>query len=179
MTSFSEWRGGDAERADADFAIPEVARGFQGERAGFVTRVLASCIDVALVALLMTGVWLSIEIVQLILTPGIEVQAPRAATLVVWGYLFTTLYWTVAWATSGRSFGAWFMGVRVVSRKGERLRWPIALARAAFSVGFPFGILWAIVSKRNRSVQDVVLRTIVIYDWSLRAPLIIGAKPPS
>ena len=72
--------------------------------------------------------------------------------------------------------GAWVMGVRVVSRKGERLSWPISLARAAFSVGFPFGILWALVSKRNRSVQDVVLRTIVIYDWSLRAPLVIGSK---
>ena len=176
MTTFSEWRRGDDERPDADFAIPEDARAFQGERAGFVTRVIACCIDVALVALLMMGVWLTIEIVQLILTPGVDVQAPRAATLVLWGYAFMTLYWTATWATNGRSLGAWVMGVRVVSRKGERLSWPIALARAAFSVGFPFGLLWAIVSRRNRSVQDVVLRTIVIYDWSLRAPLVIGGR---
>jgi uncharacterized RDD family membrane protein YckC len=100
------------------------------------------------------------------------------STLVLWGYLFTTFYWTVAWATSGRSLGARFMGVRVVNRKGERVRWPVALARAAFSVGFPIGLAWALISKRNRSVQDVVLRTIVIYDWSLRAPLVIGSKHP-
>jgi uncharacterized RDD family membrane protein YckC len=68
------------------------------------------------------------------------------------------------------------MGVRVVSRKGGRLGWLVALARAAFSVGFPIGLGWALVSKRNRSVQDVVLRTIVIYDWSLRPPLVIGAQ---
>jgi uncharacterized RDD family membrane protein YckC len=176
VTTFSEWRRGGGEHATPDYAVPENAREFQGERAGFATRLLASVIDVALVALLMMGLWLAIEILQLIFTPGVDVQPPRAATLVVWGYIFTTLYWTVAWATSGRSFGAWAMGVRVVNRKGERVRWPIALARAAFSVGFPVGLAWALVSKRNRSVQDVVLRTIVIYDWSLRAPLIIGSR---
>lgn len=176
MTTFSEWQRGEGSHTASDYAIPEDARDFQGERAGFATRFLASVIDIALVALLMMGIWLGIEILQLIFTPGVEVQAPRAATLVVWGYVFTTLYWTVAWATSGRSLGAWVMGVRVVSRRGERLRLPISLARAAFSVGFPIGLGWALVSKRNRSVQDVVLRTIVIYDWSLRAPLIIGPK---
>ena len=175
MTTFSEWKRGDGQDASADLAIPEDARDFQGERAGFATRFLASAIDVSLVALLMMGIWLSIELLQLIFTPGVEVNAPRAATLVLWGYAFTTLYWMVAWATTGRSLGAWAMGVRVVNRKGERLHWPIALARSAFSVGFPFGLLWALVSRRNRSVQDVVLRTIVIYDWSLRAPLIIGS----
>jgi uncharacterized RDD family membrane protein YckC len=98
---------------------------------------------------------------------------------VVWGYLFTTVYWTVAWSTSGRSIGAWVMGVRVVNRKGERVHLPIAFARAAFSVGFPIGLGWAIISRRNRSVQDVVLRTIVIYDWSVRAPLVIGSRSQS
>jgi uncharacterized RDD family membrane protein YckC len=179
MTTFSQWRRGGGEHTSPDYAVPEVAREFQGERAGFATRFLACIIDVSLVALLMMGIWLGIEILQLIFTPGVDVDPPRAATLVVWGYVFTTLYWTTAWATTGRSLGAWVMGVRVVNRKGDRVHVPVALARAAFSVGFPIGLGWAIVSKRNRSVQDVVLRTIVIYDWSLRAPLIIGSKRQS
>jgi uncharacterized RDD family membrane protein YckC len=111
----------------------------------------------------------------LLFSPGLDIQPPRLGTLIVWGYLITTLYWTVSWASSGRSFGAWVLGVRVVNPRGGRLRLPYALLRAAFCVAFPFGLLWAVVSKRNRSVQDVVLRTIVIYDWSPRAPLIIGA----
>ena len=179
MTTFSEWQRGDGRESAEDYPIPEDAREFQGERAGFATRFLACAIDVALVALLMMGIWLGIEILQLIFTPGVQVNPPRAATLVLWGYLFTTFYWTVAWATSGRSLGAWFMGVRVVNRKGERVHWPVALARAAFSVGFPIGLGWALISKRNRFVQDVVLRTIVIYDWSLRAPLVIGSRRPT
>jgi uncharacterized RDD family membrane protein YckC len=179
VTTFSEWRRGGGDEARPDYAIPEDAREFQGERAGFATRFIASVIDVSLVAILMMGIWLGIEILQLIFTPGVNVEPPRAATLVVWGYLFTTVYWTVAWSTSGRSIGAWVMGVRVVNRKGERVHLPIAFARAAFSVGFPIGLGWAIISRRNRSVQDVVLRTIVIYDWSVRAPLVIGSRSQS
>ncbi len=179
MTTFSAWRRHGGEAAAEDYAIPEDAREFQGERAGFATRFLASVIDVALVALLMMGIWLAIEILQLIFTPGVNVEPPRAGTLVLWGYIFTTLYWTVSWSTSGRSIGAWVMGVRVVNRKGERLHLPIAFARAALSVAFPIGLAWAIISRRNRSVQDVVLRTIVIYDWSVRAPLVIGARDQS
>lgn len=179
MTTFSAWQRGEGSHTAADYAIPENAREFQGERAGFATRFLASAIDVSLVAILMMGVWLTVEILQLIFTPGVNVEPPRAGTLVLWGYIFTTLYWTASWATSGRSIGAWVMGVRVVNRKGERVRWPIALARAAFCVGFPIGLGWAIISRRNRSVQDVVLRTIVIYDWSVRPPLVIGSDRQS
>ena len=179
MTTFSEWQRGEGSHTAADYSIPEDAREFQGERAGFATRLLASCIDIAVIAFVMFSIWLAIEMIQLIFTPGVEVDSPRAATLVVWGYVLMTLYWTGSWATTGRSIGARLMGVRVVNRKGDRLSWPVSLGRAVFSVGFPIGLGWAIVSRRNRSVQDVVLRTIVIYDWSVRSPLIIGPQRQS
>ena len=38
-------------------------------------------------------------------------------------------------------------------------------------VVFPIGLLWCVVSEENRSVQDLLLRTSVIYDWSVRVPL--------
>ena len=44
-----------------------------------------------------------------------------------------------------------------------------ALLRAAFCVAFPIGLFWCVVSRKNRSVQDVVLRTSVIHDWANRA----------
>lgn len=175
MTSFLEWRNGGGEDEARDLSIPEAAWRFQGERAGFATRVIACAIDVALVALIMALVWAGLWIIELILTPGVDAEPPRAATLVIWGYIFMSLYWAITWSTTGRSLGAWVMGVRVVNPKGERLNFLYALLRAGFCVGFPFGLLWALMSKRNRSVQDVVLRTIVIYDWALRPPLIIGS----
>jgi hypothetical protein len=32
----------------------------------------------------------------------------------------------------------------------------------------PIGLYWAVLSPTNRSIQDAVLRTSVIYDWSTR-----------
>jgi uncharacterized RDD family membrane protein YckC len=57
------------------------------------------------------------------------------------------------------------MGLRVVSRSGGDLSLGVALVRAAACVLFPVGLLWAAVSRGNRSLQDVVLRTRVVYDW--------------
>ncbi len=50
----------------------------------------------------------------------------------------------------------------------------MALGRGAFYALFPLGLLWAAVDGRNRSVQDLVLRTSVVYDWTHRVP---GAEP--
>ena len=37
--------------------------------------------------------------------------------------------------------------------------------RAALCVVFPIGLAWVVVSRQNRSLQDTVLRTSVVYDW--------------
>jgi uncharacterized RDD family membrane protein YckC len=39
------------------------------------------------------------------------------------------------------------------------------LARALLCVVFPVGLLWVVVSRRNRAVHDIALSTAVIYDW--------------
>ena len=180
MTTFSEWRRGEGHLTATDLALPEAARGFQGERAGFPSRLFACLIDLGIVIVVMLAVWLGIELIQLVFSPGFNVDPPSAATLVVWGYVFMTLYWAASWATSGRSFGAWFMGVRVVNRKGHRCSAPLSLLRASFSVIFPFGLIWALFSKRNRSLQDIALRTIVIYDWATKPPTMLsGPSTPS
>jgi hypothetical protein len=35
---------------------------------------------------------------------------------------------------------------------------------------FPIGVLWVAVNRENRSVQDIVLRTSVVYEWTSHAP---------
>jgi hypothetical protein len=30
---------------------------------------------------------------------------------------------------------------------------------------FAFGLGWAVIDRRRRSLQDIVLRTTVVYDW--------------
>jgi len=74
-------------------------------------------------------------------------------------------YLAVAWTTSGRTYGASVMGLRVIRSDGRRLRLAGALARALLCMVFPVGLLWCAVSARNLSLQDLLLRTSVIYDW--------------
>ena len=75
-----------------------------------------------------------------------------------------TLLFTVAWSSTGRSYGDRILGLRVIDRRGERLGFAGALVRAVLCVAFPPLLFWAIVNRR--SVQDLVLRTAVIYDWA-------------
>jgi hypothetical protein len=35
---------------------------------------------------------------------------------------------------------------------------------------FPILLFWVVLSRENRSVQDVLLRTSVVYDWSVHPP---------
>ena len=87
-----------------------------------------------------------------------------AWVVLVGGYLLGLYFW-ISWATTGRTFGNKLMGLRVVSFRGRLMRWSGALLRAIFCVIVPIGLFWAVISRQNRSVQDVVLRTSVIYDW--------------
>ena len=76
----------------------------------------------------------------------------------------------MGWALDGRTYGCHVLGLRVVSYRGSRMRPLGALLRAVFCVFFPIGLLWCAASRANRSVQDVVLRTSVVYDWEPGSP---------
>jgi uncharacterized RDD family membrane protein YckC len=79
-----------------------------------------------------------------------------------------TVYFTAAWSTTGRSYGDHLLGLRVVNHTGGRMRPAGAFVRAVFCVLVPIGLFWYLVSRTNRSVQDLALRTSVIYDWDVR-----------
>ena len=58
----------------------------------------------------------------------------------------------------------------MLDRDGGTVNWPIAVPRALLYLVFPVGLLWILVDRRNRSLQDLVLRTTVIYDWRQHLP---------
>jgi uncharacterized RDD family membrane protein YckC len=60
------------------------------------------------------------------------------------------------------------MGLRVVDRRGRKPAVLVALLRAGFCVLVPVGLLWCAVSRSRSSLQDIVLRTSVVYDWRPR-----------
>jgi|tagenome__1003787_1003787.scaffolds.fasta_scaffold20268602_2 uncharacterized RDD family membrane protein YckC len=155
--------------------IPQEARAFQGRRAGLVTRAAAACIDIALVVLALILAYLVFVVVVVFLVPprGLQVSVPPLWLELVVVTSAITLYLTLCWHRGGRTYGGLVMGLRVVNRRDRSLGLGMAFLRAAFTVVFPLGLAWVAVSRRNRSIQDVVLGTSVVYDWKVRP----GASP--
>jgi uncharacterized RDD family membrane protein YckC len=146
--------------------VPREARGYQGEVAGVVTRTVGAGIDAAVVALVLLVGWVGLNGLLFLLDPrGFQFSGASVLLTLTAGFVVLVVYLSVAWATTGRTWGSHVMGLRVVDRKGRRLRPGVALLRGAFCTLFPIGLFWCAVNPSRRSVQDVVLRTSVVYDW--------------
>lgn len=163
-------------RAPQPDPLPKAARPMQGMRAGFVTRALAVFIDIGVVAAVVGGTWATLLLLAKILVPLREFDVPRPISLIVVGYFVMWLYWTGAWASTGKSLGGFVMGIRVVNHAGNRMGAASAALRAAFCVVFQPGLLWVIVSRKNKSIQDLALRTNVINDWQIVAHQPVGLR---
>lgn len=138
----------------------------QGRRAGLVTRAFANVLDVLVVVLVLAGGYAVVAAGAFLIAPvSFRLPSPGFALMLLLGGAVTAVYFALSWAVTGRTYGDEVLGLRVVNFRGERMLWPGAVLRALFCVVFPIGLLWVLVSPRNRSVQDVVLRTSVIYDW--------------
>jgi uncharacterized RDD family membrane protein YckC len=149
--------------------IPAEARALQGRRAGLFSRIVANVIDVGIVIAGVAATYVAWAGVKL-LWEGARFTRPTPglAAAIVFAELLHVAYFAASWTTSGRTVGDRVMGLRVVGRARHRLRLGLALVRALLCVLFPFGLLWAGVSRERRAVQDVVLRTSVLYDWRPR-----------
>lgn len=142
----------------------------QGRRAGFVSRVLAAVIDLALLWLLGLAIVLLASLVRfVVLGPPFVVANLPPVTLTPASFALGVVYLTYFWGTTGRTPGQHVFGLRVLGRGGRRLGAIRAVLRAAFCLVFPLGLLWVVVSHRNASVQDLVVRTAVVYDWAHRS----------
>jgi uncharacterized RDD family membrane protein YckC len=147
-------------------AVPREARPYQGRRAGVVSRSVAAAVDVAVVVAALLAAYAGWSALLLLLDPrgfGFPDASPFLGFVA--GFLMSVGYLTVAWVTTGRTYGDHVMGLRVVNGRGGHLRLTVALVRAVAYAVFPIGLYWAAVSRDNRSLPDLVLRTSVIYDW--------------
>lgn len=147
--------------------VPHGARAYQGQRAGVATRLLAAAVDAVVVGLIIGLGYAALAGLYFLLDP-------RTFTFPGFGLLFSmgsalfvlVLYQGIAWHLTGRTYGNAVMGVRVINRSGGRLTLVNSFARSIATAVFPIGLLWVAVSRENHSVQDIVLRTSVIYDWA-------------
>ena len=137
--------------------------------AGIVTRFLAAIVDGVVIVVLIAfgyGGWIFFRLIlapRRFTWPSSNVWFSLTAFLVV-----AAIYLSFFWANSGRTVGDALLGIRVVSSGRRLLRWTVCILRAVFCVLFPIGLFWSIVDRKRRSVQDLLLRTTVVYDWKNR-----------
>jgi uncharacterized RDD family membrane protein YckC len=150
--------------------LPAEARAYQGQRAGLVTRLVAASIDGLLVGLFLLVGYAGFAGFLFLIDPR-NFSFPEMGLFLslTSAFVVLVLYLTISWWISGRTYGCLVMGLRVVGHRGENMRLIGALVRAVFCAFFPIGLLWAAVNRESRSVQDVVLRTSVLYDWQPKA----------
>lgn len=137
-----------------------------GHPAGIISRGLAAAVDLTAVFVLDILLYASLVAVRFIAAPeSFTAPDPGPVALAGSSVVIAVGYFTTGWAISGRTYGAALLGLRVVDRSGRAPGWGRAALRAICCLILPVGILWAAVSAERRSVQDLLLRTSVVYDW--------------
>lgn len=145
------------------------AKLLQGHRAGFVSRIVADAIDLGVVwALGLSGLLFAGVVRYLLTGPPFRTPAVPSWLAAAAGMVIAVCYLASGWAATGRTLGKQVAGLRVTDRSGGRLTLRRALVRAVLCLAFPAGLLWILVSRRNASVQDLLVGTVVVYDWSYR-----------
>jgi uncharacterized RDD family membrane protein YckC len=158
--------------------LPPAAYEVQGQRAGVVTRTIVMVVDAAVVAATIGVAYLALAAVRFMRRPvNFSWPSVTFGTVIVASIVVCVLYLTVAWSTTGRSAGKRLFGLRVVGGDGERLHLIRAFLRAVTCTLFPILLYWAAISSQNRSIQDLVLRTSVIYDWRSRGRVTRAPDP--
>jgi uncharacterized RDD family membrane protein YckC len=147
------------------------AADLQGHHGGFVSRLVADAVDLGVVWVMGVSAILIIGVLRYVLVgPPFQLPVLPGWMLSTAGGAIVVGYLAAGWAGTGRTVGKQLAGLRVLHRSGRRLSIRRALLRAVLYVVFPAGLLWVLVSRRNASVQDLVVGSVVIYDWQYRPP---------
>jgi len=146
-------------------AVPPVPALPRATYAGVVTRLIAAAVDSAAVVLLAVLLDLTAAGARFVWSPG-DFRWPKLTIVSAGSALLAVavVYLSVGWALTGRTYGARLMGLRVLSSRYELLGWVRSVLRAVVCVLWPVGLLWCGVSRTRRSVADLALRTVVVYD---------------
>ena len=134
--------------------------------AGIITRGLAAILDLLVVLVIMGVLYGGLVLVRLVYSPAafappsLNRRVLDAGHVRRRGRVRSRGCWTVSGSTA---WVAVAMGLRVVGRRSQRVSLLVGLLRAVGCVFFPIGLLWVVIDSRRRSLQDIVLRTRVVY----------------
>ena len=148
----------------------ERARGLQGQRAGFVSRIVGASIDIGILFVAYELALVGYGLVRSLLNEkAFEMPTPPLwfnGTMLI---VLIVVVLAIAWSGSGRTLGSSAVGLRVVTDRGEPLSFARAFGRAAVLVALPLVSMgWILISRKNAGLHDLAAHTTVIYDWRPR-----------
>ena len=101
---------------------------------------------------------------------ALGLDGPLTGVLAIIVVIGVLLLWS-AWSGSGRAPGMGLIGLRVVGRDGEQLSSGRAFWRAVLGVlTLGLGVVWVLVSKKNKSIYDILCGSAVVYEWRADLP---------
>lgn len=139
-----------------------------GEYAGFVTRLVAFVIDIAIVIAVVAVISATSGLVNQFLnlrSAGLWIL--RAITVAT-NLTFTVGYYIILWTLVGMTPGKRIMGLIIVTEDGGRVTIGQAIRRYMgyyLSSIFLLGYLWVLIDPRRQGFHDKLAGTVVIYDW--------------
>jgi uncharacterized RDD family membrane protein YckC len=144
--------------------------GRQGRYAGIVSRAVSTIIDAVVLSILSFGTLLVLQAVIAMIQgePFSDVNIDSSWGLLIVGFQ-AMAYFTIGWAVFGRSGGEALLGLRVVRRNGSDVGWGRAFLRFLvwpFAYSFcGLGFFWILIDNRRRTWPDLIVGTVVVYDW--------------
>jgi uncharacterized RDD family membrane protein YckC len=149
---------------------------FRGQYAGFVSRLIAFGIDIAIifaVLVLMTFLLNAVlTIFNLETIVGMD-MVQKLALSGVFSLLLSASYFIFFWSLTGRTPGKILMGLRIVTIDGQSLSLGRSVRRFLGYILSIFamwlGFLWILLDNRRQGWHDKIAGTLVIYTWDARA----------
>jgi len=150
----------------------ERAREAQGQRAGFLSQVIAAALDAAWIFVVDFAVLVLFGFVRFLLTDSsYKFPQPGPVLNVLLVFVIGVTLLSTAWSGSGRAPGMAVLGLRVVGRDARRLSSRRAFWRAVLGVAtLGLGVLWVLVSRQNKSLYDLACGSAVVYEWRANLP---------
>jgi uncharacterized RDD family membrane protein YckC len=148
----------------------------RGQYAGFISRLIAFGIDVAIVTIILIVMTLLLNAVLTLFNLD-HIIGMETMQKLAWSGVFTLLlsasYFIFFWSLAGQTPGKTLMGLQIVTTDGQPLSFGRSVRRLLGYILSIFamwlGFLWILVDNRRQGWHDKIAGTVVIYAWDARA----------
>jgi len=148
----------------------------KGNYAGFISRLIAFGIDVAVITV--TLILLTWLINTVLILFGLDELSAMETILKIllsslFALLFSASYFIFFWTFASQTPGKTLMGLRIVTMGSQPLTFGRAVRRMmgyiVSIIAFFIGFLWILVDNRRQGWHDKIAGTFVVYAWDARA----------